>query len=686
MRKIAAVIGFVVSSAFSQTAETWVFRAVMSPASEVPAVTDLNASGSATIRAHVVRDAAGQVISGSVDFSVSYLFPGEDTFTGLHIHAGAAGVAGGVVIGTDLTANAPVVTTTGSGVIERQVQIAGDRPDPLNALRGLLTNPSAYYVNLHTTAKPGGAIRGQLYRAEEVVLMGLMSTRNEVPAITDLEASGVGVITALRAFDERGALASGLVTFEVNYNFPEATTMVGMHIHNGPAGAAAGVTIGTTMSASNPVVSQSGVGTLRYDVEVDVTRAVQVDTLHGLFSNPAGYYVNLHTTRYTGGAIRANLRNTDTLRFPAMMLPTNEFPPISGFEAQGIGFVEVRSLRNPDGSIAAAKVIFDINHRFPGRTEFTGMHIHDGLAGANGGVTINTGIGGAALVVSESGFGNITRGVVVSSAAGLATLNSMLANPERHYVNLHTAVYTGGAVRAQMGPPAGSAPEIRAILSAVSDPALRTAAPLGLVTLFGANFARVAGDLGGWSGERIPTALHGVQVSIGGANAPLLYVGPGQINAQVPAEVAAGPRPVVVTVGGVASTPFNLTVAPAAPAIFFDSEGGIVIKNSDFSLIRAGNPAQANDILLVYATGLGPTTPALATGQLASYPPQLDTGTVTATIGNQPATVIYSIASPGFAGLYQVAIRVPAGLATGNAPLVLRLGGVASNAVTIAVR
>ena len=71
--------------------------------------------------------------------------------TGAHIHIGALGVAGGVVVdldpfGADLTGNKAthcVMTTP---------QIAA----------AIIANPSAYYVNVHTTAYPGGAIRGQL--------------------------------------------------------------------------------------------------------------------------------------------------------------------------------------------------------------------------------------------------------------------------------------------------------------------------------------------------------------------------------------------------------------------------------------------------------------------------------------------------------------------------------------------
>jgi uncharacterized protein (TIGR03437 family) len=58
---------------------------------------------------------------------------------------------------------------------------------------------------------------------------------------------------------------------------------------------------------------------------------------------------------------------------------------------------------------------------------------------------------------------------------------------------------------------------------------------------------------------------------------------------------------------------------------------------------------------------------------------------VTATIGGKPATVAYAIASPGFVGLYQVAITVPAGV-TGNSQIVLTQGTTSSNAVSIAVQ
>jgi len=95
---------------------------------------------------------------------------------------------------------------------------------------------------------------------------------------------------------------------------------------------------------------------------------------------------------------------------------------------------------------------------------------------------------------------------------------------------------------------------------------------------------------------------------------------------------------------------------------------------------------RAGEVLIIWATGLGQTTPALLTGALVSFPPQSDTATVTATIGGQDAKVIYSIASPGFAGLYQIAVTMPSGVAAGTAPVVLKMGSATSATVNIAVQ
>ena len=107
-------------------------------------------------------------------------------------------------------------------------------------------------------------------------------------------------------------------------------------------------------------------------------------------------------------------------------------------------------------------------------------------------------------------------------------------------------------------------------------------------------------------------------MTIGGKNAAILYVGPGQINAQVPVDVPAGQQAVVVKSVVGTSASFNVTVAATAPAIFFSAAGAAVLKNADFSVVSATNPAKAGDVILVYCTGLGATSASLATGTRGS--------------------------------------------------------------------
>jgi hypothetical protein len=100
-------------------------------------------------------------------------------------------------------------------------------------------------------------------------------------------------------------------------------------------------------------------------------------------------------------------------------------------------------------------VIFDVNYVVEGPVTFTGLHIHHaGTAGTVAPAIISTGIGGGANSVESTpdGIGNISRTGIVSpaSAAGVAALSALITAPDTTYINLHTTVFPGGMVRAQM--------------------------------------------------------------------------------------------------------------------------------------------------------------------------------------------------------------------------------------------
>ena len=108
-----------------------------------------------------------------------------------------------------------------------------------------------------------------------------------------------------------------------------------------------------------------------------------------------------------------------------------------------------------------------------------------------------------------------------------------------------------------------------------------------------------------------------------------------------------------------------------------------------YNLITSSNPAIAGStVVLIYCTGLGPVSNQPATGAPAPGSPDLaETPTKpTVTIGGVAADVWFSGLTPGTVGLYQVDASVPQGVQPGDAvPVVISIGGVQSNTVTITV-
>lgn len=692
MKKTLLLLMLVSAPVLAQTAETIPFRAVMLGANEVPATTTTG-TAAATILLHVVRDASGNVISGSVDFHVRYNFPGPVTFTGLHIHSGAAGVNGAVVVSSGLST---LADSTGAGVVDRQAQVSESSSAGLDAIRGILANPANYYVNMHTDTNPGGVVRGQLQRAEMRVLGGILSPDNEVPAVTGTTASGVGTVVAYITRDDIGNLTSAEVVFQVDYKgFPDGTTFTGMHIHLGASGANGPVTIDSGIKGGDSAipVASGGTGTLSETVEADIYRAGAADSLYALLNDASKVYLNVHTGANPGGAMRTQLHEMEPMTFPVVLQTGNEVPAVTSVTASAPARFDVHALRDSTGAVIAAACVFDVNFRFPGDTTLTGMHIHSAAAGANGSVVIDSGAFTTGSIESTTGFGNLYRILPVTAGAPLQNVNSLLANPENFYMNVHTSVNPGGVFRDQLGPANANLPSIVGIISAVSDGALATIAQGGLMTIFGDDLAKTPTNVAGVVGTQMPTAINGTSVTIGGVAAPIISIGyvegfnpPGYIVVQAPFETPAGQQQVVVTSSNGVSSPYSITVAPVAPGLFYDTKGGVAFRMDNFSLIRPDNPAPAGSTIGLIAVGLGQTTPALATGQIPPMSPQAaPASAVTAMVAGQPATVPSSWALAGYTGIYLVEVQLPSGV-TGTTPVMISSGGAASNTVMIPVQ
>lgn len=670
------------SSLFAQSVESIPFRAILSSRNEVPALA-IDASGAGTVWLHVVRDASGEVTSASVDFSVNYKFPAPVTITAMHIHDGPAGSNGPVVIDSAVL-RAEDVTAGALPVL--QAQVSASTAAALNAVKGILADPSRYYVNVHTTANPGGAIRGQLQRAELATRLAVMSPANEVPPVANLNALGRGTVRILRTVDAVGNTTSASVTFDVAYTgFPAETVISAMHLHLAPAGVNGPVTVDSTL-ATPITVAESGNGFLRFDSEVDLARAGALTTLDAFFWAPSQVYLNLHTRANPGGALRGQLLATDAVSFQVSMSPANEVPPVA-LDVTAPAKVTVYTARGADGAPMAGAILFDVNVRFANapNTVFTAMHVHDGERGANGPVSLDSRFGASPLLVKD-GVGNIFRLNSLLPAA-MASLGSLVTNPEKHYVNLHSQANPGGVVRGQTAEPNAALPEISAIITGASDPAITAIAPGGVASIYGVNLSKASTNLDGVNSPRIPLSLNGTSVTVGGVAAPVLVVSPEQVNVQVPFNAPTGRQPVVVKNANGEGAAMMHMVAPVAPAILFDTVGGFVYKAADFTLVRPENPAAVGDVLGILCTGLGVTAPLAPTGVILPQDP-LYAAVVQPTVmlAGRPAPVVGAAAAPGFVGLYLVAIGVAPGTPSGNQPLVVRSGTTASNSVTIAIK
>jgi hypothetical protein len=144
------------------TTTTTVLTAALSSANEVPPISNAEqgATGSATITFRVTRDAAGAVTASTVDFAVTMAnFPAGSVARLSHIHTGAAGVVGPVLIDTGLAPSAPVTMPAGTGTFS----FTGVAVSAENAA-AVLANPAGYYLNVHSVLNGSGAIRGQLTR------------------------------------------------------------------------------------------------------------------------------------------------------------------------------------------------------------------------------------------------------------------------------------------------------------------------------------------------------------------------------------------------------------------------------------------------------------------------------------------------------------------------------------------
>jgi uncharacterized protein (TIGR03437 family) len=178
----------------------------------------------------------------------------------------------------------------------------------------------------------------------------------------------------------------------------------------------------------------------------------------------------------------------------------------------------------------------------------------------------------------------------------------------------------------------------------------------------------------------LPYSLGGVSVFVDGVRAPLYFVSSSQINFQVPWKVADQLATINVT-NGVWNLTITNSVLSSWPGLFSP-----ILHGADYSLVTSDNPAVDGEVVLLYATGLGPVSNTPVDGApgpdaplaVTKTPPQV-------AINGVASSVLWSGLAPGFVGLYQVNVRVPMGI-HGNNSVEMTLADAPSNTLSLAIK
>src|SRR5262249_32799127 len=135
---------------------------------------------------------------------------------------------------------------------------------------------------------------------------------------------------------------------------------------------------------------------------------------------------------------------------------------------------------------------------------------------------------------------------------------------------------------------------------------------------------------------------------------------------------------------GVVSSGVLVQVNAAAPAVLtMDIEGQqypMLFHAVDGTLVTPIYPADPNELLVMYAAGLGAVTPNVAAGEFASNDPLSSTPqSVDVTIGGRAQDVAWAGLAPSLIGIYQINFVVPVDRLRGDdLPIVINVGGASS--------
>jgi uncharacterized protein (TIGR03437 family) len=238
-----------------------------------------------------------------------------------------------------------------------------------------------------------------------------------------------------------------------------------------------------------------------------------------------------------------------------------------------------------------------------------------------------------------------------------------------------------GLTVVSLTPSAARVPSFTSVLNTASRKAQFS--PGSLITILGSNLA----DSGTAGSGPLPQILGGVCVTANEVAIPLISTSPTEIDAQLPTEFGTGRVTLTVrsTALGQSSNGVLIALNRTGPGVFSVDAGGgqqvaAIIHGSDFALVTPDYPAERDETIILYTTGLGPVNPNVASGQLASPDPlSATTEPVQVSIGGRPYPVLWSGLSPYMVGIYQINLYVPGDRMEGDSlPVIVTAGGISS--------
>jgi uncharacterized protein (TIGR03437 family) len=312
-----------------------------------------------------------------------------------------------------------------------------------------------------------------------------------------------------------------------------------------------------------------------------------------------------------------------------------------------------------------------------------------------------------ALIASASTIssnGTLFLTATVTSTAGATPTGSVIFSVGATSLGSITLTGSGGSATATLGVPASGLPQgssnvtaaysgdtsVNATISvSVSSTASETKpaiaglahgasfkqsfAPGMILSVFGSQLAPSTESA---SAVPLPLTMAGVEATVNGVAAPLYYVSPGQLNIQIPYEIAPNST-AVVTVnnnGQVASQ--SIAISTTAPGIFTNSSGAPVPSTS----------AARGSIITLFVTGVGAVSPQVATGAAPSATAvPIPTEALSVTVGGIATSVEYDGIPAGLVGVVQINYQVPTGIVIGAQPVVVKVGNVSSPPANLTV-